>query len=52
VRSAGLPGHISSRNSWGVRPKATLGAPVSRITLSIVPGPNENTSKQVRNFSD
>jgi hypothetical protein len=31
---------------------AMLGAPVSRITKPMVPGPAENTSNQVRNFSD
>jgi len=29
-----------------------LGAPDSRITSPIVPGREENTSNQVRNFSD
>jgi hypothetical protein len=52
IRSAGVRGHISSRSSWGVRPMAMLGAPVSRITELMVPGPAENTSNQVRNFSD
>ena len=52
IRSAAVPGHISSRSSWGVRPMAMLGAPVSRITQLMVPGPEINTSNQVRNFSD
>jgi hypothetical protein len=52
IRGAGMPGHSSSRSSWGVRPMAMLGAPVSRITTSMVPDPRRNTSIQVRNFSD
>jgi hypothetical protein len=52
IRSAGVQGHISSRSSWGVRPMAMLGAPVSRITQPMVPDPAENASNQVRNFPD
>jgi hypothetical protein len=52
IRSAGVRGHISSRSSWGVRPMAMLGAPVSRITKPMIPAPAENTSNLVRNFSD
>jgi hypothetical protein len=52
IRNAGMPGHISSRSSWGVRPMATLGAPDFRITTSMVPAREQIASNQVRNFSD
>jgi hypothetical protein len=52
IRSAGVRRHISSCSSWGVRPMAMLGAPFSRIMKPMVPAPAENTSNQVRNFSD
>jgi hypothetical protein len=31
---------------------AMLGAPVSRITRAMISAPAENTSNQVKNFSD
>src|SRR5437764_14567141 len=44
--------HISSCSSCGVRPTAMLGAPVFRITRSIVTAAPENASILVRNYSD